>query len=91
MTQKELVKNIVEKTKVPAREVKEVLEAFTDVITESLMNKEPVKIHKFGVFKVTKRKARKSKLHGKTYEIPSRYSPEFNFSGNIKEAIHKLK
>jgi len=90
MTQKDLVKNIVKKTGLSNKEAKMALESVVETIKESLLKKEPVKIHNFGVFKIVKRKARKSKLHNKIYDIPARYAPEVSFSSHLKNKIHKL-
>ena len=89
MTQKQLIKHISQDTNIDLNDVKKVIKSFIETIKESLTKEEPVKIQKFGTFKVEKRKPRTAILKGKTYKIPERKVPTVSFSDEVRKACAK--
>jgi len=81
MNKAELIKAIAKKAEVTQAVAEKCLNAFIDVITETLKDKkEEVKLVGFGTFKVVKRAARKGKnpRTGETIEIPAKEVVKFS-------------
>ena len=91
MTQKELVREISEKTGLSLKDVRQVLITLSDIIERELSRNGTVKIQPLGVFKTKKRAAKKAVLKGKIYDIPERYVPVLSFSSKIVKSVSKTK
>lgn len=89
MTKEELVAKMAEKAKFPKTTVKAALDAFCEVITESLANGERVTILGFGSFDVTYRNARKGRnpKTGEIIDIPAKILPKFSAGSQLKQAL----
>lgn len=73
---------------------REIINAFSDVILETLMNGQKVSLHKLGTFdtKIIPAISMVSSLphiKGQLVERPARFSPTFNFSSSIKKKVKK--
>ena len=89
MDKKTLVKTIAEKTGLPQKQVKAVVDAFTEVVMETLKKKEEVKLTGFGTFAVAERKER-TYINPQTKEpikVPKRTVPVFRVGSKLKAAV----
>ncbi|NOZ91885.1 hypothetical protein GM182_06565 [bacterium 3DAC] len=89
MDKKTLVKAIAEKTGLPQKQVKAVIDAFTEVVMETLKKKEEVKLTGFGTFTVAERKER-TYINPQTKEpikVPKRIVPVFRVGSKLKAAV----
>jgi len=79
MNKAELVKAIAKKAEVTQGVAEKCLNAFIDVVTETLKKKEEVRLIGFGSFRVVKRAERKGKnpRTGETIKIPAREVVKF--------------
>ena len=87
MNKKELVKAIAEKTKLPQKEVKAVIDAFVDVVIDALKKEEEVRLTGFGTFTLRERKERVyvNPKTGEPIEVPKRRVPVFRVGSRLKE------
>lgn len=87
---KELVKRIAERTMLPAGEVKLILNAFEEVLKESLKEGKKVKITGFGTFSLVRRKGKTVKAPtGKVVKVADRLAPKFTFSAAFVREVRK--
>lgn len=95
MTKTELIKRLSERTGLPQKDVRAVLEALTDarpgkgVISEVLKGGGKVIVSGFGTFHVRERKARQArnpKTGGKV-KVPKRTYPAFKPAKTFKDAL----
>jgi DNA-binding protein HU-beta len=79
MNKKELITAVAEKMNASKKDAGDFIDAFIEVVSSSLENKEEVKLVGFGTFSVSERKARKG-VNPQTkepIEIPARTVPKF--------------
>lgn len=89
MNKKELIAAIAEKMNASKKDAGDFVDAFVDVVSSSLENKEEVKLVGFGTFSVSERKARKG-VNPQTKEsidIPARSVPKFKPGNELKERV----
>lgn len=93
MNKSELVSAIAEKAKLSKVDAKKALEATLDVITESLVKKDPVQLVGFGTFKVNHRQARtgRNPQTGKPLQIAASTVPAFVSGKGLKDAVKASK
>jgi len=94
MNKKELIKAIAAKTGLSQKDVRAVIDAFIEVVIETLKKGEEVKITGFGTFTRSLRKARtyKNPQGGRPIEVPDRYVPVFRVGSKLKaEATKEVK
>ena len=84
-----LVTRIAEKTDLPKKQVEAVLNAFTDVVVETLKEGDKVQMMGFGVFEVKERAARlgRKPSTGEAIEIPAKKTPSFKPGKGFKEVF----
>lgn len=89
MNKKELIKAVAEKCEMSQKVAGEVVTAFIDVVTESLVKGEDVSLSGFGKFLTVTRAARKGRnpQTGEEIDIPEKVVPKFKCSNTLKEKI----
>ncbi|MGM0471725.1 MAG: HU family DNA-binding protein [Bacillota bacterium] len=97
MTKTELVDKISAKTGLTKKDTKETVDAFTEVVTETLQEeatksedeRDKVQLIGFGSFEVRDRSARKGRnpQTGEEIEIPARKVPAFKAGKSLKESV----
>ncbi|MEO0239019.1 MAG: HU family DNA-binding protein [candidate division WOR-3 bacterium] len=93
MNKQELINKVAEKAGVTKKDAALVVNAFIDVVKDSLAKKNPVRIIGFGTFDVRKRAERKGRNPRSKQEIkiPARIVPVFRASSTLKEMVNKGK
>lgn len=91
MNKTELVAKISEQTELSKKDAEIAINAFIDVVADTLVSGEKITITGFGSFEVVERAARKGRnpRTGKSISIPKSKSPKFKPSKNLKEAINR--
>ncbi len=91
MNRMELVAAMAEKTGVTKKSADELLRAFTDTVTDALVNGDKVQLVGFGSFEVRKRAARKGRNPQTKEEIkiPASKSPVFKAGKALKDIVNK--
>ncbi len=91
MNKQEVITKVAEKAGVTKKDATLVVNAFVDVIKESLAKKNPVRLIGFGTFDVRKRAERKGRNPRSKQEIkiPARIVPVFRASSTLKEMVNK--
>lgn len=87
----EFVKTVAKKAGVSERVAKEVLNAETEVIKETLAEGDRVQIAGLGTFTVSQRDARmgRNPKSGESITIPAKKVPKFSASKTLKEAVEQ--
>jgi DNA-binding protein HU-beta len=89
MTKADLVAALAHKADVSKKDAEAVLEAFVDVVTESLSKGDTVTLTGFGTFSVTERQARTG-VNPRTLEkieIAATKTPKFKAGKKLKDAV----
>ena len=91
MNKSELIAAIAAKTGETKKDAEATLNAFTEVVTESLIKGEKVQLVGFGSFEVRKRAARKGRNPQTKEEIkiPASKAPVFKAGKALKELVNK--
>lgn len=92
MNKAELVAKIAEKSNLTKKESELALNAFMDVVEETLVAGEKVQLVGFGTFETRERAARSGRNPRKpdeTIEIPSSKAPVFKAGKGLKELVNK--
>ena len=91
MNKSELIAAVAAKTGETKKNAEASLEAFVDVITESLIKGDKVQLVGFGSFEVRKRAARKGRNPQTKEEIkiPASKAPVFKAGKALKELVNK--
>jgi DNA-binding protein HU-beta len=91
MTKADVVKEIAEKTGIEKRDVLSTVEAFMDVVKESLSNHEPVYLRGFGSFIIKKRaeKTARNIRKDETLKIPAHDIPAFKPAKTFVSEVKK--
>ena len=93
MNKTELVDKIASLTELEKVKVSKVVNAFLEVVTDSLSKHQTVTLIGFGTFKVRRRKSRKG-VNPQTRQpmtIPAADIPVVSFGGNLKKSVSKKK
>lgn len=90
MNKKELVKELAGKVNMTQKDTAIVVDAFVEVLTETLVKGERIQLTGFGAFDVKQREARvgHNPQTGEKIEISARIAPVFKASANLKELIN---
>lgn len=89
MTKADLVAALAHKADVSKKDAEAVLEAFVDVVTETLSKGDTVTLTGFGTFSVTERQARTG-VNPRTLEkieIAATKTPKFKAGKKLKDAV----
>ncbi len=89
MNKTELVELVKEKTGLTKKDVKEIIDATTDVITEALIKGEKVSLVGFGTFQTSHRKERvgQNPQTGEKIKIAARDVPKFTPGKSLKDQV----
>ena len=90
MSKKELVDAIAEKAELSKKDATKALDAFVEVITETLESGDSVRLIGFGTFGTAKRKARTgmNPRTGEKIKIKASVAPTFKAGKNLKAALN---
>ena len=89
MNKQELVSKVAGKAGITKKQAQNVIDAFIEVVTDSLSKDEKVTLVGFGTFKVAQRKARKG-VNPQTkdiIQIPAKKVPKFVPGKNLKDKV----
>lgn len=91
MNKTELVVKISEQTELTKKDAETAINAFIDVVADTLVSGEKITITGFGSFEVVERAARtgRNPRTGKSIPIPKSKSPKFKPSKNLKETVNR--
>ena len=91
MNKAELIAAVAAKTGATKKSAEESVNAFVDVVTESLKKGEKVQLVGFGSFEVIKRAARKGRNPQTKEEIkiPASKAPKFKAGKALKDVVNK--
>lgn len=89
MTKSEFVEKVANASSVAKKDVKKVLEAFTDVVVSTLKSEKKVKLPGLGVFAVKDRPARmgRNPMTGEQIQIPAKRVVKFRVAKDVKKAV----
>lgn len=89
MNKNELITAVAENAEITKKDAEKTLSAILEIITDSLVNDEEVKITGLGTFKVAERAARNgvNPQTGETIKIPAKKAPTFKASSVLKQAV----
>ena len=93
LTKRDIVLNIYEKTGLPQKEVREVVQFTLDAIAEALAEGRNVELRNFGVFEVQVRKSRIGRNPNKPEKdviIPKRAVIKFKAGKELKAELKRL-
>lgn len=90
MNKKELVSEMAQKSGLTMRDADKALNAFIEVVSESLQKSESVQLVSFGTFEVRQRAARdgKNPRTGETIHMPAAKVPAFKAGKALKEKVN---
>jgi len=89
MNKQELISEVANKTGITKKQAQNVIDAFIEVVTDSLSKDEKVALAGFGTFKVMQKKARKG-VNPQTkdiIQIPAKKVPKFVPGKNLKDKV----
>ena len=89
MTKNQFVAAIATKTGKSKAETGEMMDAIFDTITQTMVQGDSVNISGFGVFRVSRRKAREgiNPRTGEKIQIAAKTAPKFRAGKTLKEAV----
>lgn len=89
LNKEDLVAEVVQKTGHTKKDIRVIVDAYLESITETLAEGGKVKLHGFGNFEVRERAARKGRNPQTSQEImiPASKAPAFKPAKNLKEAV----
>lgn len=89
MNKVELIGAVASKSEISKKDVEKIINAFTSVVTDTLVDGDKVTITGFGTFEVVERAARtgRNPQTGETLEIAASKSPKFKAGKALKDAV----
>ena len=89
MNKQHLIDVVAKKTGVEKKVVTNIVDAFTDTVTDALVDGDSVKLVGFGTFEVVERAAREGRnpKTGEAAHIPASKSPKFKAGSSFKAAV----
>lgn len=93
MNKTELIEAIASEAGVVKKDAEAMLNAFTDIVGDTMKKGDKVQITGFGTFEVSKRKARmgRNPQTGEAIKIPAAAAPKFKPGKTLKEKTAKAK
>ena len=90
MNKTELVAAIADKTELSKKDSEKALKAFTDVVSEELVNGGKIQLVGFGTFEVSERPAREGRnpRTGETMTIAATKTPKFKVGKALKDMVN---
>ena len=89
MNKNELIGAVASKSEICKKDVEKVINTFTNVVTDVLINGDKVQLVGFGTFEVIERAARtgRNPKTGETITIDASKSPKFKAGKSLKDAV----
>ena len=89
MNKTELITGMAEKTEISKKDAEKVLNAFTNIVADTLVDGDKVSITGFGTFEVVERAERQGRnpATGETITIAASKSPKFKAGKALKDAV----
>ncbi|MBQ9308545.1 MAG: HU family DNA-binding protein [Clostridia bacterium] len=89
MNKTELIAALADRTGVQKRDAEKSINAFVDIVTESLVNGDKVQLVGFGSFEIKERAARTARnpRTGEELAVPASKAPVFKPGKALKEAV----
>lgn len=89
MNKVELIGEVASKSEISKKDVEKVINAFTNVVADALVDGDKVQLVGFGTFEVVERAARtgRNPHTGETIEIVASKSPKFKAGKALKDAV----
>ena len=90
MNKTELIAAMAEKTELSKKDAEAALKAFTDVVSEELVNGGKIQLVGFGTFEVSERPAREGRnpRTGETMTIAATKTPKFKVGKALKDMVN---
>lgn len=89
MNKVELIGAVASKSEISKKDVEKVINAFTNVVADALVDGDKVQLVGFGTFEVVERAERQGRnpATGDTITIPASKSPKFKAGKALKDAV----
>lgn len=89
MNKTELITGMAEKAEISKKDAEKVLNAFTNIVADTLVDGDKVSITGFGTFEVVERAERQGRnpATGETITIAASKSPKFKAGKALKDAV----
>ena len=90
MNQTELIAAVAEKAEISKKDAEKAVKAFTDVVSEELVNGGKIQLVGFGTFEVSERPAREGRnpRTGETMTIAATKTPKFKVGKALKDMVN---
>ena len=90
MNKTELIAAVAEKAEISKKDAEKAVKAFTDVVSEELVNGGKIQLVGFGAFEVSERPAREGRnpRTGETMTIAATKTPKFKVGKALKDMVN---
>ena len=90
MNKTELIAAVAEKAELSKKDAEKAVKAFTDVVSEELVNGGKIQLVGFGTFEVSERVAREGRnpKSGEVMNIPASKTPKFKAGKALKDMVN---
>lgn len=90
MNKTELIAAVAEKAEITKKDAEKAVKAFTDVVSEELVNGGKIQLVGFGTFEVSERPAREGRnpRTGETMTIAATKTPKFKVGKALKDMVN---
>ena len=90
MNKTELIAAVAEKAEISKKDAEKAVKAFTDVVSEELVNGGKIQLVGFGTFEVSERPAREGRnpRTGETMTIAATKTPKFKVGKALKDMVN---
>ena len=90
MNKTELIAAVSEKAELSKKDAEKAVKAFTDVVSEELVNGGKIQLVGFGTFEVSERAAREGRnpKSGEVMNIPASKTPKFKAGKALKDMVN---
>ena len=90
MNKTELIAAVAEKAELSKKDAEKAVKAFTDVVSEVLVNGGKIQLVGFGTFEVSERAAREGRnpKSGEVMNIPASKTPKFKAGKALKDMVN---
>ena len=90
MNKTELIAAVAEKAELSKKDAEKAVKAFTDVVSEELVNGGKIQLVGFGTFEVSERAAREGRnpKSGEVMNIPASKTPKFKAGKSLKDMVN---
>ena len=90
MNKTELIAAVAEKAEISKKDAEKAVKAFTDVVSEELVNGGKIQLVGFGTFEVSERPAREGRTPrtGETMTIAATKTPKFKVGKALKDMVN---